>query len=437
MAFDAKKHAYIFKNDNHEFTFNPGNPIVLVDGKTIQLELSPEYHNGVIYAPLDILADTFQFTIEVNNVTGEMILRQQNPSRQLVLFDFNISEITIEQAKQFSRVFIEDDLEAFKNLLTLHPWLKDKDPTSGIPLSARAISSPKILNYLLMQGADPNARVGKAKDSSLLEYATRLVIARDNNDFTILQMLIQAGADVNDRTNGETILFKIIESDINYDSLPNFGHNKNEELVLFLLNNNADVNITSQLPYDPTNPLCSIPGLGLPLVMATVNENHHLIKILLEHGAHPLDPKVISLIDETKRIRRKDTCISKQRSLLIGLLLYAADNNSLPTKENIWNEIINYVGNSLVCPERPELINGYGYNSYLSGKIYSRISNEDRSKILAFADCSRNDHIISTFKDIDQHRHMNGKGYIAIFLDGQAFYFPAGTAPGNIVNDAW
>jgi len=134
---------------------------------------------------------------------------------------------------------------------------------------------------------------------------------------------------------------------------------------------------------------------------------------------------------------RQTTCLSNQRQLVTGLLLYAQDHDeSLPTAATVWSSDMN---RTTLCPSKGKVSNGYVYNYELSARAIGEIM--DPVHLVATADGNANSavlvqvgsggpssttanalnsasagHVAYVTADYDLQRHQTG--VMASFIDG-------------------
>lgn len=111
---------------------------------------------------------------------------------------------------------------------------------------------------------------------------------------------------------------------------------------------------------------------------------------------------------------RQTKCLSNQRQIAMGVLMYAQDNKEkMPLASTVWEDC-GVQGKMLKCPSSPSSVsNGYGYNLDLSGRLMGGFS--DLSDTIVSGDCTvaSNNLLIAGGADA---RH-NG-GAIFSYLDG-------------------
>jgi len=97
---------------------------------------------------------------------------------------------------------------------------------------------------------------------------------------------------------------------------------------------------------------------------------------------------------------RQNSCMNNARQLVLGIQMYAQDNDSLyPEKTAVW-AAINFPPGSLICPTYGKRFrNGYGYCSAVSEKSVSDPSLGQPQSIGLVADSTNTDHIITRLAD--------------------------------------
>ena len=80
---------------------------------------------------------------------------------------------------------------------------------------------------------------------------------------------------------------------------------------------------------------------------------------------------------------RQTTCLNNQRQIVLGLQIYAQDNDEMyPTVDKVWPSI-NINAKALVCPDYKLGVNGYVYNSNLSGVAIGTIASPEQTLMTA------------------------------------------------------
>ncbi|HEY3378128.1 MAG TPA: ankyrin repeat domain-containing protein [Armatimonadota bacterium] len=260
-----------------------------------------------------------------------------------------------------------------------------------------------VAQYLLDHGADPSIAL-------LSEQFTPLHLVAEAGTVDRADELLKHGARIDAATRA------------GFTPLHVASISGNIEMVEWLLNHQANPNLKATVPTSllaiPAKQAANLPGFGTPLMFALLRDDEKIALLLLNHGTTKLSD------DERNAVRsafRKEgergklmTCTSHLKLLCLAATMFTQENDEvMPTKEQVWTKL-GLEGKVLICPERPELANGYGYNIDLSGRGLGKIPTPE--KTLMFADCKSADHLIRTTNDIDVARH--GAGYCAGFIDG-------------------
>lgn len=108
---------------------------------------------------------------------------------------------------------------------------------------------------------------------------------------------------------------------------------------------------------------------------------------------------------------RQTTCISNQKQLVTGIIMYAQDWEKYPSVK--WYAIVPGIEGVTTCPEKPDVKVSIGMNGFLHDQRPDLITNP--SGLIVTADADTTSTISSAFG-----RH--GKGAIVSHLDGSAIY---------------
>lgn len=111
-------------------------------------------------------------------------------------------------------------------------------------------------------------------------------------------------------------------------------------------------------------------------------------------------------------------CMNNQRQIAIALNMYAHDHrDTYPADATVWADLQlpHAVG---ICPSAPEYSTGYGYNTAMSRRDISAISNP-ASAVLSADTIAGSP--LSSLTNIDSMRHGE-EGFVVGYVDGHASY---------------
>ncbi len=120
---------------------------------------------------------------------------------------------------------------------------------------------------------------------------------------------------------------------------------------------------------------------------------------------------------------RQSSCLSNEKQLALGMLMYAADyDERFPLAENWTDGLYPYIKNNqiLVCPSAPDNPCGYAFNSALAGLEQSKLKTPAEQVMLFESDAGRN---AAGGKNllVPEPRHSGGDNFA--FCDGHCKWY--------------
>lgn len=306
----------------------------------------------------------------------------------------------------------EDD-DLWENTDALDPQAYFSDLPDSYLLASpltNALRNEEMVAYLLAHGADATATLATERFTAL----HALLLLKDAPYAKVATLLVQHGAKIDAATaSGFTPLHLACLTG-------------NAEMVAWLLDHGAKPEMaTATVPESllaiPLAKAKALRGFGTPLMFVLLHTDPKLQEAWTTHGGPTLPEADQQALRNAFRSGQAslhtDTCINNLKQIDLAAQIYTQENDeTLPTAKNVWEELKEYgvEPHQLVCPEKPELANGYGYNVALSGVSLGEI--DDPTSVLMFADSLSKDNLIRSVADIDFARH--GAGYIAAYMDG-------------------
>ena len=240
----------------------------------------------------------------------------------------------------FMAAMIMEDIEMLKLLVEYYGAnINCKDSRNRTPLlCAISANNGELVKRLIELGADVNMRVGKGYNT--LTYAVFMLDMEEEPDYSIVEILMSAGADYREAmlTAIETHDLKLVQilinngADVNQPctmkqsplSLAILSIQKSSEealkIIEFLIKNGANVNEILDLSHDEDDDEDLPPIFTSNLNVAISMESAECLELLLANGANP------NFIDSKGRTSLMYASLTGL-SLVNSLLVHGADPN--------------------------------------------------------------------------------------------------------------
>jgi ankyrin repeat protein len=202
------------------------------------------------------------------------------------------------------RLILESKLVNVNALLDVNDLLRCSTPLHEALLSKLG-HRPKLTQLLLRSGADPNGIVYEPYETSGRRSA--LLDAIDTKDLQSVQLLLEAGADVNGRFGAE----------VPFSPVQFAAHMGRVDILRMLLENGSNPNAVSR--YGES---------GAAIQLATEGKRPDMVRMLLKHNANP-DAITGNLTHTALQMAARDGC----KETVELLLEYGADVNSPPAEK--------------------------------------------------------------------------------------------------------
>ena len=196
-----------------------------------------------------------------------------------------------------------------------------------------------------------------------------------------------------------------------------------EKIVSWLLEHGAKTDAVATIPNDKLaktqTDVKELHRFGTPLMFAVLNGDRKCIKAFQRQKVELTQQEQTALLQTFKKSWNKSarsTCLDNLRRQASAAWIYCEEHGGrFPKAEEVWKLDIDHE-KLLVCPAKPELEIGYGYNMACSGQALAGMTHPNQ--IVLFADSNADDHLIRSSADFDSRRH--GDGYCVVYASGQA-----------------
>jgi len=410
--YDAKTASTSITWAKHVVKVTLNKTSATVDGKAMTLPAAPCQKSDTTYVPLRLIASSFgvktgwdaktQTATLIHPVSGEKLALSINPKKPL------------DPMPLFQAIATGDEATTTK-LLTATPALLTLKGSQGETATfvAAITGQLAILKMLETKGADLNVLLGAVPEGdSSMTGASLLHAAAMSGKLDVVEYLVGKGQDVNAVTK------------LGFTPLLVACGRGDTPIVTYLLDHGADVKVKANLPEsalaDPkTKELSTKAGFATALMFAFGRKE--VEDLLTKHGAPALDPDLVKELTAMREKNKQSQCMSEMRQIAVMAVMYSREHDGkLPDAAGFWKTLAPSA-QLMICPDKPDQPNGFGFNKALGGVAFAKIGNPE--KVIFLADGKTD--IITTPDDIDRTRH--GDGFCAVFCDGHMEFLKSDT----------